>query len=169
MASSAVPLTLNFVPDWWGRAVGKAWASVLEAGSESSFSPHADFFDLGGHSLLLAKLATALSREAGVAVTIPQLIESPSMEGMAKIVEGLSGPIPGAPSIVPGLQAAGISNSQGVAPVVLLDGSHGVVQAPEGVEARTAKAPAAVKVVDLEAEARRLDASIYPAGTRKTG
>ncbi|CAM9998615.1 unnamed protein product [Ectocarpus fasciculatus] len=153
------------------RAVGKAWASVLEAGSESSFSPHADFFDLGGHSLLLAKLATALSREAGVTVTIPQLIESPSMEGMAKIVEELSGPIPGAPSIVPGLQAAGISNSQGVAPVVLLDGSHGVVQAPEGVEARTAKAPAAVKVkvVDLEAEAKRLDASIYPAGTRKTG
>ncbi|CAM9709754.1 unnamed protein product, partial [Ectocarpus sp. 12 AP-2014] len=150
------------------RAVGKAWASVLEAGCESSFSPKADFFDLGGHSLLLAKLATSLSREAGVTVTIPQLIERPSMEGMAKIVEELSGTIPGKPSIVPGLQAAGISNSQAAAPVVLHDGSRGVVQAFEGVEAPTATA-AAVKVVDLEAEASRLDASIYPAGTRKIG
>ncbi|CAN0459448.1 unnamed protein product, partial [Ectocarpus sp. 12 AP-2014] len=115
-----------------------------------------------------AKLATALSREAGVTVTIPQLIERPSMKGMAKIVEELSGTIPGKPSIVPGLQAAGISNSQAVAPVVLHDGSRGVVQALEGVEAPTATA-AAVRVVDLKAEASRLDASIYPAGTRKIG
>lgn len=89
------------------------------------------------------------------------------MEGMAKIVEELSGPIPGAPCIVPGLQAAGVSNSPGVGPVVLHDGSHGVVQAVEGVETRAEEA--AVRVVDLEAEARRLDASIYPAGTRKSG
>ncbi len=160
-----------------GRAVGKAWTRVLDPGVEASFSPAADFFDLGGHSLLLAKLTSALAEEAGVTLTIQQIIEQPTMDGMARLVEEAAGPLPIQPSITPGLSlgtAEGSSSESG--PVVLHDTSLGVVQRAAGTApmqgggvAGVAAAVSRVVHVDLEAEARRLDASIYPAGTRKTG
>ena len=185
----------SFRPSYFvlrGRAVGKAWSRVLDPGVESSFSPAADFFDLGGHSLLLAKLASALGDETGVALTIQQIIEQPTMDGMARLVEEAAGSVPMPPPITPGLalEASGHSGSAGEGeggPLFLVDSSQGVIQraagaagaavavapvgaAPmEGGGLTAAPAAAASRVVDLEAEARRLDASIYPAGTRKIG
>lgn len=57
-------------------------------------------------------------------------------------------------------------------PLVLHDGSMGMVKCAEGgaqAVAVAATASARVLDLDLEAEARRLDASIYPASTRKIG
>lgn len=155
------------------RAVGKAWCRVLEPGVESSLSPAADFFDLGGHSLLLAKLASALADDTGVAISIQEIIEQPTLGGMARLLEEAApGTFPSTLSIVPAL--ADGEGGVGRDPVVLHDGSMGVVKCTEG-RPSGAGAPApvatavAARVLDLEAEARRLDGTIYPASTRKTG
>lgn len=127
----------------------------------------ADFFDLGGHSLLLAKLVSALAEETGTNLSIQEIIERPSLGGMARLVEEASGPVPVAPTIVPGLEATGVSILEG-GPVVLHDGSRGVESHRRAPFEATA-AVAVATMVDLEAEAMRLDASIFPAGTRKLG
>ncbi|CAM9327799.1 unnamed protein product, partial [Laminaria digitata] len=155
------------------RAVGRAWARVLESGVESQLSPSSDFFDAGGHSLLLAKLTSVLAEEAGVTLSIPDIIESPTLDGMARLVEeelGGAAALAMQPAIVPGLTAV-VSSVDGEDPIVLQNGS-------DGVKRMTASAPAhdtgvgearAAPVADLAAEARRLDPTIYPAGTRKIG
>lgn len=185
-----------FLPSFFfhHRAVGKAWTRVLEPGVETSFSPAADFFDLGGHSLLLAKLVSALADETGVTLSIQEIIERPTLDGMARLVEEAEGPVTTiAPTILPGLEATGVSISAEGNPVVLHDGSQGMVESPSSSSGRrgpveggqvvaggggtrvvVASAPAeaaaaSVATVDLQAEARRLDAAIFPAGTRKTG
>lgn len=193
--------TIIFPPSWTTcyndnlvRAVERAWARVLPSGCEPSFSPDADFFDLGGHSLLLAKLVSALTDEARLEapLTIQEVIETPTLGGMARLVENAAvGPIPVTPSLIPETPPEGLSDlasGDGVDPVFLLDSSQGMVKSTpgpssaalddrrgpaDGVElggrVETGTTVAAKPVVDLVAESRRLDASIYPAGTRKTG
>lgn len=164
------------------RAVGKAWCRVLDPGVESSLSPVADFFDLGGHSLLLAKLASALSDETGVTLPLQDIVQRSTLDGMARLLEEAApGTFPATPSIVLalGLEATGGPGTRGGDvggggsggghdPLVLHDGSMGVVKCTEG-GAQAVAATASARVLDLEAEARRLDASIYPASTRKIG
>ncbi|CAN0398990.1 unnamed protein product, partial [Hapterophycus canaliculatus] len=115
------------------RAVERAWARVLPSGSESSFSPDADFFDLGGHSLLLAKLVSALTDEARLEtpLTIQEVIERPTLDGMARLVESAAvGPIPVTPSLVTETPLAELSDptiGDGADPVFLLDSSQGIL------------------------------------------
>lgn len=168
-----------FIRAPYRRAVGKAWCRVLDPGVESDLSPSADFFDLGGHSLLLAKLASALADETGVTVALQEIIERPTLDGMARLLEETAPQrFQVTPSIVQGLglEATGSSSSVGQGgvpdPLVLRDGSMGVVKCADGSGggvAQAVPATAAARVLDLEAEARRLDVSIYPAKTRKTG
>lgn len=156
---------------------------------ESSLTAAADFFDLGGHSLLLAKLTSALADETGVKLSIQEIIERPTLGGMARLLEEAApGTFPATPSIVPalGLEGTGASSPEGEGgmghdPLVLHDGSMGVVKCAEGrtpsgggaqaatVAAAATATTASARMLDLEAEARRLDASIYPAKTRKIG
>lgn len=61
---------------------------MLEPGINDVLQASSDFFDMGGHSLLLAKLASAIADETGVVITIPELLEHATLEGMARLVEG---------------------------------------------------------------------------------
>lgn len=54
---------------------------------ESTIKPSSDFFDLGGHSLLLAKLSAALLKDAGVVVSIPTIVEKPTFRELAALVD----------------------------------------------------------------------------------
>lgn len=155
------------------RVVGRAWARVLDSGVEAQLSPSSDFFDAGGHSLLLAKLTSVLAEETGVTLSIPDIIESPTLDGMARLVEEESvgaAALAIQPTVVPGLKAV-VSSVDGEDPIVLQNGSDGVkrITATAPADAARAREPRALPFADLAAEARRLDPTIYPAGTRKIG
>lgn len=169
----------------------------MDSSLEPSFSPDSDFFDAGGHSLLLAKLTSALKDETGVALTIPELLECPTLDGMAMLVEeakGIpTGDVAAAAAAAAAASSSSSSSSSAVAglasggavedePVVLqkgVDGVMPVVVRPAAVEnggvagvargASGAGGARAAGVVDLPAEARRLDQSIFPACSRKSG
>ncbi|CAN0230509.1 unnamed protein product, partial [Discosporangium mesarthrocarpum] len=113
--------------------VGKAFSQVLP--DASSLTPTSDFFDLGGHSLLLASLSSAIKEKTGVSIEISDILENPALWQLAKLVEGsLDGP----------------AQSSTTDPVPAVGQENGAV-------------------VDLVAEAGKLDQTIFPAPTRKTG
>ncbi|VEG55906.1 peptide synthetase [Mycolicibacterium aurum] len=53
---------------------------------------HADFFALGGHSLLLIRLATGLRREFGVEIPIADLMAAPTVDGVCARLDRRDGP-----------------------------------------------------------------------------
>lgn len=61
------------------------WASTLNLPC-SAVSPKHDFFDLGGHSLILADLASRLSKTFGFPVPLAPLAGSPTLEGHLEAV-----------------------------------------------------------------------------------
>jgi amino acid adenylation domain-containing protein/thioester reductase-like protein len=61
------------------------WAASLKL-SPSAVTKEHDFFDLGGHSLLLADLASRLSRTFGFPISLAQLAGNPTLEGHLEIV-----------------------------------------------------------------------------------
>lgn len=151
---------------------------------EASLSPTSDFYDAGGHSLLLAKLAKTLAEEAGVSVSIPEIIEHPTLGRMAKLLEDAKGDASDFPTVLD-LSSTDLSTVGDNDPIVLKNGA-GITVAPSAAPVAAVKAKAAnmnkegerqttgavrgvAKIVDLAAEAKRLDPSIYPAGTRKAG
>ena len=62
------------------------WSRLLSV-DESTIEPSSDFFELGGHSLLLAKLSAALLKDAGVVVAIPAIIERPTLQELAELLD----------------------------------------------------------------------------------
>jgi amino acid adenylation domain-containing protein len=64
----------------WRRALG-----IEPIGAED------DFFELGGHSLLATRVAAGVRRECGVEVSMKDLFEVPTVEGMARAVEAHRG------------------------------------------------------------------------------
>ncbi|KAJ5094676.1 hypothetical protein N7456_010537 [Penicillium angulare] len=60
--------------------IAAIWANVLKT-SKSLLKPEDNFFDLGGHSLSLADLASRFSRHFGFRVKIPSLAENTTLAG----------------------------------------------------------------------------------------
>lgn len=62
------------------------WSRLLKVDGHT-IGPSSDFFDLGGHSLLLAKLSAALLKETGVAVAISEIIERPTLGELVELLD----------------------------------------------------------------------------------
>jgi len=62
------------------EAIGEMWAAALGTVPSAITKEH-NFFDLGGHSLTLADLATRLSRAYGFPVPVASLVVNPTLEG----------------------------------------------------------------------------------------
>ena len=61
------------------------------AGASTRSASHDDFFALGGHSLLLVRLATALRRELGVDLPVAELFTAPTVAALARLVSRADG------------------------------------------------------------------------------
>jgi thioester reductase-like protein len=65
--------------------IAKIWAASLNLSVRSVTQEH-DFFDLGGHSLALADLASRLSEAFGFPVPLSRLAGNPTLEGHVEVV-----------------------------------------------------------------------------------
>lgn len=67
------------------ETIAKLWAASLNLSAKSVTEEH-DFFDLGGHSLALADLASRLTEAFGFPVPLSRLAGNPTLEGHAEAV-----------------------------------------------------------------------------------
>ena len=65
------------------------WAAVLGA---SHVTPTSNFFDIGGHSLLAAKLVVAISADLDVRCTVLDLFDAPTARELARALRPPSEP-----------------------------------------------------------------------------
>ncbi|WP_143074882.1 AMP-binding protein, partial [Streptomyces mangrovisoli] len=68
------------------RAVHDAWRAVL--GEHASFGPDDNFFDVGGHSLLLVRLQAALRRATGTRPAIGDLLRHTTVRAQTRLLVG---------------------------------------------------------------------------------
>jgi thioester reductase-like protein len=69
-------------------AIAEVWAATLNI-SRSSITPEHSFFDLGGHSLSLADLASRLSRNFGFRVPVARLADPTTLNGHLQTVRAV--------------------------------------------------------------------------------
>ncbi|MET8165977.1 amino acid adenylation domain-containing protein [Streptomyces sp. NPDC005329] len=72
------------------EAVRGAWQEVL---GERAFGPDDNFFDVGGHSLLLVRLQAALRRATGTGPSIGDLLRHTTVRSQTRLVGGDAGDI----------------------------------------------------------------------------
>jgi len=65
--------------------IAKIWATTLGV-PQTSIKPEYSFFDLGGHSLSLAALASKLSRNFGIRIPVTRLADPPTLSGHLETV-----------------------------------------------------------------------------------
>jgi amino acid adenylation domain-containing protein len=65
--------------------VSAAWSEVLPS---ADFGPDDNFFDAGGHSLLLVRLQTALRRTTGLVPTIAELLRYTTVRAQVSLIGG---------------------------------------------------------------------------------
>ena len=70
------------------ETIAEAWATSLNVPFSSVTKEHT-FFDLGGHSLTLADLATRLSKTYGFPVPVARLVVNPTLEGHLETVRSV--------------------------------------------------------------------------------
>ncbi|KDN38147.1 acetyl-CoA synthetase-like protein [Tilletiaria anomala UBC 951] len=102
------------------RSIAKMWAvslnitpeAILEAG------PNVSFFDLGGHSLSLASLATRISKSmGGFAVPLAKLAGAPTLEGHVQaVLDARDGHIAAVQADLPAILAEDSHLADGLAP-----------------------------------------------------
>lgn len=68
--------------------IAAIWATVLKT-SKNLLKPEDNFFDLGGHSLSLADLASRFSRHFGFRVPIPRLADNTTLAGHLQTVRAV--------------------------------------------------------------------------------
>ncbi|HKP51514.1 MAG TPA: amino acid adenylation domain-containing protein [Chloroflexia bacterium] len=68
------------------ETLAEIWAEALKLPLER-ISIHSNFFDLGGHSLLVTQVATRISNRLGVDLPLRSLFEEPTVAGLARIIE----------------------------------------------------------------------------------
>jgi amino acid adenylation domain-containing protein len=69
---------------FWQRRLAAIWSEVLKV---PSISPRDNFFDLGGHSLMLAVLSHRIEKAFGRRISIATLFQKPTLEGQAGLLE----------------------------------------------------------------------------------
>lgn len=100
--------------------LAQVWSDVLE---HDGIEPDANFFDLGGDSLLATQLVSRLRTRLGVELPISALFESPTVRGLARLVVRAQerrsdppAPHPAVPTAPPGVRSPGarvtLSHSQ---------------------------------------------------------
>ncbi|KAL3421923.1 Linear gramicidin synthase subunit D [Phlyctema vagabunda] len=67
------------------EAIAATWAASLNI-PPGAVTPEHNFFDLGGHSLTLADLASRLSKTYGFSVPVAPLVMDPTLEGHLEVV-----------------------------------------------------------------------------------
>lgn len=70
------------------RIVAEVWAEVLDR----EIGLGQNFFDLGGHSLALARVRGLLERRLGVTLAMTDLFAAPTVDGLAKSLAGRTDP-----------------------------------------------------------------------------
>ncbi len=68
------------------KALAAIWAELLEV---EHIGSQDDFFDLGGHSLLAIRAVSRIREQFDVNVSLRNLFESPTLEGLASVIDGL--------------------------------------------------------------------------------
>jgi amino acid adenylation domain-containing protein len=80
------------------RLIAEVWRDLLKVERPGL---HDNFFDLGGHSLLLAQVRSQLHQRAGVDVAIVDLFSHPTIAGLAALLDARGRSAPAAPAEAP--------------------------------------------------------------------
>ncbi|WP_395664650.1 amino acid adenylation domain-containing protein, partial [Methylocella sp.] len=69
------------------RLAGEIWREVMKQGR---VAPDADFFALGGHSMMATRIAARASRRLGVKIPVSALMNAPTLRGFSRALERLA-------------------------------------------------------------------------------
>ncbi|KPM56058.1 hypothetical protein ACG83_12895 [Frankia sp. R43] len=72
------------------RSLAEVFRAVLSLGGEVSLRANDDFFRLGGHSLLATRVVARANAALGSALTLRDIFEQATIEGLARVVDGAS-------------------------------------------------------------------------------
>ncbi|CAK5054419.1 unnamed protein product [Meloidogyne enterolobii] len=70
------------------KELAKIWIEILHLGSNGHLDIQESFFDMGGHSLLAARLLNAVNTRFGSHLGIRELFTAPTVYAMAKLLDG---------------------------------------------------------------------------------
>ncbi|CAH9060183.1 Surfactin synthase subunit 2 [Pseudoalteromonas sp. CIP111854] len=85
----ALPINANGATDIekneMEQSLADIWGALLEIDT-GSISPASNFFDLGGHSLLMTRLLTQIQSKLGCELQLNELLQHGSLQAMAKLI-----------------------------------------------------------------------------------